>query len=205
MLTWRIIIGMMLVTIVACGGNEDPLKEEMPDPSTATSEPHFTPITDITLILGTWRLKSIVTFSDDGKTRQDADAVAFDLTFKPDGTFEATHSVPIQMVTNAAILASKGLQHILQHVKEIVLTFQGEYEISVNQIKLTLLSADVAPIEAPEIDSDFENPMFYPLVRQVGDTRELNYTVAEDDSTLVFWAEIGRFSTEINYRRLKTD
>ena len=205
MLTWRLMFGVIFVVIIGCGSDEDLFKEETPDPSTEIPVTQFEPITDITPILGTWRLKSVVYVFGDEKTRQDADTVAFYLTFKPDHTFEATHSIPIQMVTSAAILASKGLQHIFRHTKEILLTFQGEYKIGTDRLKLRLLSASVTPKEAPEIDSDFENPVFYPLVGYVGDTNEWNYMIADDGSALVFWAEEGGSSAEINYYRPKTD
>ena len=207
MLTWKMMFGfgISLVVIIGCGGNDYPLKEEMPDPSTETSETQFRPVTNITPILGTWVLKSIATFHGDEVVRQESAVFAIYLTFKPDRTFESTYSRPIKEVTNAATLAEKGLQHILQHTNDITVTVQGEFEIGINQIRLTFLSASVTPKEAPEIDSDFENPMFFPFIEKVGDSRMLYYTIAEDSSEIVFVAKEGKLSADVIYQRLKTD
>ena len=202
---WKLIFGISLVVIIGCGSDKNPLTEDTPVSSNEAIEPQFTPIADVTPILGTWVLKSIATFHGDEVVRQESAVFAIYLTFKPDRTFESTYSRPIKEVTNAATLAEKGLQHILQHTNDITVTVQGEFEIGIIQIRLTFLSASVTPKEAPEIDSDFENPMFFPFIEKVGDSRMLYYTIAEDSSEIEFVAKEGKLSADFIYQRLKTD
>ena len=204
---WKLIFGISLVVIIGCGSDKNPLTEDTPVSSNEAIEPQFTPIADVTPILGTWLLESITTFHGDEMVYQYQESAEFPyyLAFKSDGTLNATYNFPIKKVTNASILAEKGLQHILQHTNDITVTVQGEFEIGINQIRLTFLSASVTPKEAPEIDSDFENPMFFPFIEKVGDSRRLYYTIAEDSSEIVFVAKEGKLSADVIYQRLKTD
>ncbi len=204
-LTWKLIFGMSLVVIIGCGSDKSPLTEDSPVSSNETIEAQFTPIADVTPILGTWLLESITSFHGDEVVYQESAVFAIYLTFNPDRTFESTYSRPIKEVTDASILAEKGLQHILLRTDKITVTAQGEFEMDVNQIRLTFLSASVTPKEAPEIDSDFENPWLFPFIEKVGDSRMLYYTIAEDGSGIVFVAKEGNLRADVIYQRLKTD
>ena len=204
-LTWKLIFGMSLVAIIGCGSDKSPLTEDSPVSSNETIEAQFTPIVDVTPILGTWLLESMIIFNGNEVVQQESAAFPFYLTFKSDSTLKATYNYPIEEFTNAANLALMGLQDVLLRTDKITITVQGEYEIGVNQIRLTFLSASVTPKEAPEIDSDFENPWFFPFIEKVGDSRMLYYTIAEDGSEIVFVAKEGNLRADVIYQRFKTD
>ena len=206
-LTWKLIFGMSLVVIIGCGSDKNPLTEDTPVSSNEAIDPQFTPIADVTPILGTWLFESIASFHGDEVVYQYRESAVFPfyLAFKSDGTLNATYNYPIKRVTNASNLAEKGLQHILEHFSDITVTVRGKYELSANQIRMTFLSASVAPKEAPEIDSDFENPIFFPFIEKVGDSRMLYYTIAEDGSEIVLVAKEGNVRADVVFQRLKID
>ena len=198
---------MLLVVIIGCGSSDDPLRDEVSAPSTETHVTQFTPIADVTPIVGTWLYESIATFHGDEIVRQESapSVFPFYLTFKSDGSLKATYNIPIKEFTTAANLAFLGLQDVLKRTDKITITVQGEYEMGVNQIRMTFVSASVTPKEAPQIDSDFENLWFYPFIERVGDTRLLHYFIAEDGSEIVFVAKEGRMRAEFIYQRLETN
>ena len=206
-LTWKLIFGMSLVVIIGCGSDKNPLTEDTPASSNEVIEPQFTPIADVTPILGTWLFESIASFHGDEVVYQYRESAEFPfyLAFKSDGTLNATYNFPIKKVTNASNLVEKGLQHILLRTDKITITVQGEYEMGIDRIRLTFLAASVTPKEAPEIDSDFENPIFFPFIEKVGDSRMLYYTIAEDGSEIVLVAKEGNLRADVIFQRLKTN
>lgn len=203
-LTCTAIFGVMCISTAGCGSNGNPLEVESPEPASEPPIPTFTPTPNVTPILGTWLLQqSTHRINDDIKFHDYGDMPWAYLTFKQNRTFEAIFIWQIQEVTSMFYLAWKGLQHI----EEISITFRGEYQIGVNQsgadqLWLDLLTAEVKPKEAPEIDSDFENPIFY-LVGNVGATRLWNYSSAEDGSQLELGFRDGQLSVAYDYRRIK--
>ena len=57
-LIWTAILGMMVVAVVGCGGDDSPIKEEIPQPATEAPNPY------VPLVLGTWHLQTITSFED---------------------------------------------------------------------------------------------------------------------------------------------
>ena len=203
-LTCTAILGVMCISMAGCGSNGNPLEMETQEPATEPPIPTFTPTPNVAPILGTWLLQqSTHRFNDDIKFHDYGDTSSAYLTFKQNRTFEAIFIRPIQKVTRISSLAWKGLQHI----EEITITFRGEYQIGVNQsgadqLWLNLLTAEVKPKEAPEVDSDYANPIFY-LVGNVGANRLWNYSSAEDGSQLELGFRDGQLSVAYDYRRIK--
>ena len=205
-LTCTAILGVMCIFTTGCGSNGNPLEVESPEPASDPQIPTFTPTPNVTPILGTWLLqRSTHRINDEIKFRDYADMPWAYLTFKQNRTFQAIFIWPIQEFTSISYLAWKGLRHI----EEITITFRGEFQIGVNQsgadqLWLNLLTAEVKPNDAAELDSDFENPIFY-LVGNVGATRLWNYSSAEDGSQLELGFRDGQLSVAYDYRRIKIE
>ena len=191
-LIWTAILGIMVVAIVGCGSDDSPIKEEMPQPPTEPSNPYIAPI------FGTWHLR-LVTVFEDGVQRQqhDARSLLFTLTFKPYRAFEVIHRYPIERAADLDFLKSVGLEHI----QRIVITVQGRYRIGEKQLWLDVDRATVEPKEAPEIDSDFENPtafFFY-----VDETGRADYSLSDDGNRLELEVKRGNVSAKLIHHRIK--
>ena len=191
-LIWTAMLGMMVVVIVGCGSDDSPIKEEMPQPPTEPSIPYISPI------LGTWHLKTVIAV-ENGVQRQQLDLgpVLFTLIFKPDKTFEAIHRFPLAREEYLEILKQKGLEH----VQRIIITFWGKYEIDEKQLRLDADRATVEPEEAPEIDSDFENPMNFFF--WVDETGRVNYFLSDNGDRLELEMKHGIERANLIYYRIK--
>ena len=190
--------GILLVVVIGCGNTDNPVKEDRPSTQALITE--FSPVQNVDQILGAWLLKSVNVFGDDAKSRYRIDVVSFYLTFKPDGTFQATHRYPIEIFGNEETFELRGLPHLIEY-KEITETFNGDYQIIANQLRLTLISAGVKPTEASEIDSYFESPSFL-WVGTVGNTGMAEAFLAEKGDKIVIVASEGANSVDIIFRRL---
>ena len=196
----KTIIEILLVVVIGCGSSDNPLREDAQNPSTQAPITEFPPVRSVDQIIGTWLLKSINVFGDDATARYKIDVISLYLTFKPGGTFQAIHRYPIEIFADENIFELAGLPHLNEH-KEITVTFNGDYQIVANQLKLTLISAGVEPMEASEIDSDFENPGFL-WVGEVGNTGMAAAFLAEKGDKLLLVASDGANSADVIYRRL---
>lgn len=190
--------GILLVAVIGCGSTDNSVKEDGPLTQALITE--FSRVQNVDQILGAWLLKSINVFGDDAKSRYKIDVVSFYLTFKPDGTFQATHRYPIEIFGNEETFELLGLPHLIEY-KEITETFNGDYQIIANQLRLTFISAGVKPKEASEIDSDFGNPIFLWFGR-VGNTAIVEAFLAEKGDKLLFVASDGPNSADVIYQRL---
>ena len=191
-LIWTAMLGMMVVVIVGCGSDDSPTKEEMPEPPTEPSIPYISPI------LGTWHLKTVIAFENGVERGQlDLGPFLFTLTFKPDKTFEAIQRFPLEREEYLEILKEKGLEH----VQRIIITFWGKFEVDENQLQLDVDRATVEPKEAPEIDSDFEDPMNFFF--WVDDTGRLNYSLSDDGDHLELEIKRGIERANLIYYRIK--
>lgn len=185
-------LGMMVVVIVGCGSDDSSIEEEMPEPPTEPSIPYISPI------LGTWHLKTVIAFENGGQRRQlDLGPFLFTLTFKPDKTFEAIQRFPLEREEYLEILKQKGLEH----VQRIIITFWGKFEVDEKQLLLDVDRATVEPKEAPEIDSDFEDPMNFFF--WVDDTGRLNYSLSDDGDHLELEIKQGVERANLIYYRIK--
>lgn len=191
-LIWTAMLGMIIVVIVGCGSDDSPIKEEMPQPLTEPSVPYISPI------LGTWHLKTVIAF-ENGVERQQLGLgpALFTLIFKPDKTFEAIQRFPLTNEVYLEILKQKGLEH----VQRIIITFWGKFEIDEKQLLLDVDRAMVEPKEAPEIDSDFEDPMNFFF--WVDDTGRLNYSLSDDGDHLELEIKQGVERARLIYYRIK--
>ena len=185
-------LGMIVVVIVGCGRDDSPIKEEMPQPPTEPSIPY------ISRILGTWHLKTVIAF-ENGVERQQLDLgpALFTLIFKPDKTFKAIQRFPLTNEVYLEILKQKRLEH----VQRIIITFWGKFEIDEKQLLLDVDGATVEPKEAPEIDSDFEDPMNFFF--WVDDTGRLNYSLSDDAGRLELEIKQGVERANLIYYRIK--
>ena len=197
-LIWTVILGMMVVAVVGCGGDDSPIKEDMTQPAIEAPNPYITPI------LGTWHLQAMIVFENEvQKQRLNFDLFLATLTFKPDKTFEVIHTYPVEVFADLEFLKSKELEHI----QEIVVTFPGRYGIDEKQLRFYVDRARVEPKEAPEIDSSFEDPMvlfFYHAGLEVGkDTRSMDYSLVNNGNRLEFVVKKGKHRAEYIHHRLK--
>ncbi len=200
-LIWTTILGMMVVTTVGCGSDDSPMKEdnspiteEMPQSSIEPPNPYIAPI------LGTWHLQTITGFENDVVNQSmDFSSGLFTLTFKPDKTFKAINRYPIEVVADLEFLKWKGLEHI----QEIVVTFPGKYGISEKQLRLDVGRARVEPKEAPEIDADFENPIFFYHVDQ--NARPMDYSLVNNGDQLELVHKKDVYRVEYILHRLKPE
>ena len=199
-LSRKTIIGILLVAVIGCGSTDDLIKEDGSNSSPKVSITESPEVLIVEQILGTWLLESLHLFSGHSGVWHSADLVTFYLTFKPDGTFQATHKYPIGFIADRELLAEKGLQH----VKEVIVTILGDYEIAANQLTIHVLSSHVNPMQAAELDSDFENPGFL-WVEEVGDSGNAEVYLGENDGILVFLVKDGKLIGEIIYERLQTE
>ena len=195
-LIWTAILGMMVVPIVGCGNSDSSVKEEMPNrevtsqPLTEPPDPHIAPI------LGTWHFQTAILFENGvQKQRTNLGSFLFILTFKPDKTFEAKHRYPIEEFADLDFLKSKGLEDI----RRIVITFWGKYEIDEKQVWLDVDRTTVEPKEAPEIDSDFENPIFF----YVDETGRADYSLSDDDNRLELVLKADILRAELIHHRIR--
>ena len=196
----KTISGILLLVVVGCGSTDDLIKEDGSNSSPDASITENSVVLNVEQILGTWLLESLHLFSGHGGVWHSADSVSLYLTFKPDGTFQATHKYPIGFIADRELLAEKGLQH----VKEVIVTILGDYKIAANQLTIHVLSSDVNPTQAAELDSDFENPGFL-WVEEVGNTGKAEVFLGENDDILVFRVKDGEITAEIIYYRLLTE
>lgn len=197
-LTWVTILGMMVVTIVGCGGDDSPIKEEMPQPATEPPNPYIAPI------LGTWHLQTMIAFENEvQKQRLDFDMFLVTLTFKPDKTFEVIHRYPVEVFADLNFLKWKELEHI----QEIVVTFPGRYGIDEKQLRFYVDRTRVEPKEAPEIDSDFENPIFfYHIGLERGqETRSMDYFLVNNGNQLELVVKEDKNRAEFIHHRIKLE
>ena len=164
----------------------------MPQPLTEPSTPYIAPI------FGTWHLR-LVTVFEDGVQRQQHDfgPLLFTLTFKPYRAFEVIHRYPIERAADLDFLKSIGLEHI----QRIVITFQGRYRIGEKQLWLDVDRTMVEPKEAPEIDSDFENPMAF--FWYVDETGKADYSLSDDGNRLESGSKRGNVSAQFIWHRIK--
>ena len=191
-LIWTAMLGMMVVVIVGCGSDDSPTKEEMPEPPTEPSIPYISPI------LGTWHLKTVIAFENGVERGQlDLGPFLFTLIFKPDKTFEVIQRFPLEREEYLEILKQKGLEH----VQRIIITFWGKFEVDEKQLRLDVDRATVEPKEAPEIDSDFEDPMNFFF--WVDETGRLNYSLSDDGDHLELEIKQGAERANLIYYRIK--
>ena len=198
-LTWVTILGVMIVFMVGCGSDDSPIKEdnspikeEMPQPATEPPNP------DITPILGDWHLQTITFFENGVQTQSmDFSSGLFTLTFRPDKTFEVINRYPIELVADLEFLKWKELEHI----QEIVVTFPGKYRISEKQLWLDVGRARVEPNEAPEIDADFEDPIFFYHIEMKA--RPMDYSLVNDGNGLELVVKEDKNRAEFIHHRLK--
>ena len=188
------LLGLMLVTIVGCGSNDNPIGEEM------SEKPVEPPMQIISPILGDWHLQAITWLKDGVETqRQDFTSFSFTLTLDPDRIFEVVHRFPTESVTSSVFLELKDWEHI----QEIIVTHRGKYYIDENQLRLNLIATSVKPKEAPEIDSDFENPIFWYDVGNPGGS--LDYSIADQGKELELRREEGEYMVKFIHRRPKNE
>lgn len=173
--SWTTILGVIFFLVIGCGDTDNPVGAEIQEPP---AEP---PTNIVSPILGDWQLQAIVVFKDGVETQRIVDSSVESITLlklEPDGIFEVVSTVPIEDVASLDLL--EWLE--LQHVQEIVVTHRGKYHITSNQIRLNLIVTRVEPKEAPKIDSDFENPIFW---YEFGEPRRpLDYFLTEDGNNL---------------------
>ena len=189
---WTAILVMMVVAIVGCGSDDSPIKEEMPQPATEPPNPYIAPI------LGTWHLQTMSAFENGvQKQRIDFDLFLVTLTFKPDKTFEVIHRYPIEVFADLEFLKWKGLEHI----QEIVVTFPGRYGIDEKQLRFYVDRAKLEPKEAPEIDSDFEDPIFFYHIERKA--RSMDYFLVNNGSQLKLVVKEDKNRAEFIHHRIK--
>ena len=131
------------------------------------------------------------------KQRQDADSGVITLTFKPDKTFEVIYKYPIEVLADQAFLEWKGLEHI----QEIVVTFPGRYGIDAKQLRFYVDRARVEPKEAPEIDSDFEDPIFFYHIGRKA--RPMDYSLVNNGNQLKLVVKEDKNRAEFIHHQLK--
>ena len=101
------------------------------------------------------------------------------------------------MLADIEFLKWKGLEHI----QEIVVTFPGRYGIDEKQLRFYVDRARVEPKEAPEIDSDFEDPIF--LYHRGRKARPLAYFLINNNNQLELAVEEDKYRVEFIHHRLK--
>ena len=193
-LTLTTILGVTAALIVGCGNTDNPIGEETPEPP---AEP---PTQIVSPILGDWRLLDIISFKDGVETNRIDSKVgtSFILTFAPDGIFDVVIRIPIANVTSLHLL--EWLE--LEHIQEIVVTHRGNFHIGVNQLRLNLIVTSVKPKEAPKIDSDFENPIFWYDLGNPGGP--LDFIHSDDGNHLELRREEGEYMVKFIHQRPKT-
>lgn len=190
------VFGILLVVVIGCGSTDDPI-EDGPIPSPRAPITLYSPVQNVDQILGTWLLKSFTIFNEDAVERLNViNWVSFWLMFKPEGVFQATHRYPIEFFADNELLTLKELQHI----KKITVTFQGEYETVANQLRLNVMSSEVRPMQAAELDSDFESPSFL-WVGETGNTAVAEIFLAGDGDKLLIVANDGTVRGKLIYQR----
>ena len=53
---WITIFGMLLVVVIGCGSNDNPLREDAQNPSAKAPITEFPPVRSVDQIIGTWLL-----------------------------------------------------------------------------------------------------------------------------------------------------
>ncbi len=195
-LIWTAILGMMVIAIVGCGSDDSPTKEEMSQPATESPNLYITPV------LGDWHLQTINWFENGVQTQNtDFSLALFTVTFRPDKTFDVIYRYPIEEVADQAFLEWKRLEHI----QEIVVTFLGTYGIDEKQLRFYVDRTRVEPKEAPEIDADFENPIFfYHIGLERGqETRSMDYSLVNNGNQLELVAKQGKNHANFIHHRIK--
>ena len=187
---WTTLLGIMFVFIVGCGSSDNPIGEEM------SEKPVEQPMQIVSPILGDWHLQD-VTWLRDGMATQRIEFTAFSsiLTLDPDGIFEIVVRYPIEIFANSFIRERNDWQHI----QEIVVTHRGKFYIVENRLQLNLMATSVKPVEAPDIDSDFENPIFWYYVEQ--SRGPLDYAITDDGKELELRRQKGRYTMKFFHRR----
>ena len=205
-LNWKTILGVISVFVIGCGSTDNPVGEETPE------LPNEPPTQVVSPILGDWRLLEIIWFKDGAETqRTGPDFLGWYinkgpliLTLAPDGIFEAMRRFPIEDVAHISLLESLGLEHI----QEIVISYRGKYHIRANQLRLNLIVTRVAPMEAPQIESDFaENSDFLILAYDVwyNDGGSLDYSLSDNGNQLELRREEGEYMVKFIHRRPNTE
>ena len=82
-----------------------------------------------------------------------------------------------------------------------MITFWGKYEIDGKQLWFDVDRATVEPKEAPEIDSDFEDPMVFFF--WVDKTGRVPYSLSDDGDRLELETERGKESAKLIWHRIK--
>ena len=173
MLSWRMILGVMFVTMVGCGNTDNPIRE-VPKPPSEPLVP-----TDLSVV-GSWQLQGITWFKNGIEAqREDLSSFPYILTFEPDAIFDVTNRVPVKMFVDQSWLEGTGLEHLYD--QDIIVTFRGRFQIVKNQLWLNLTSANASPKGAGEIDSDFEEPEF---LYHLGDPGPLDYSFSDENNQL---------------------
>lgn len=189
-LPWKTFLGIMFVFIVGCGNSDNPVGEEI------TEKPVEPPIQIVSPILGDWHLQDVTWLKDGVATgRLEFTLFSITLTLDPDRIFEIVVRYPIEIFANSFIREQNGWQHI----QEIVVTHRGKFYIVENRLQLNLIATSVKPVEAPDIDSDFENPIFWYNVEDFGGP--LIYSIADDGKELELRREKGRYTVKFFHRR----
>lgn len=187
---WKTFLGIMFVFIVGCGSSDNPIGEEI------TEKPVEPPMQIVSPILGDWHLQDVTRLKDGVATQQiDFTPFSFTLTLDPDKIFEIVARFPIEIFANSFIRELNGWQHI----QEIVVTHRGKFYIVENRLQLNLIATSVKPEEAPDIDSEFENPIFWYNVEDFGGP--LIYSIADDGKELELRREKGRYTVKFFHRR----
>lgn len=191
---WKTLLGIVFVFIVGCGSSDNPVGEEI---SETPVEP---PMQIVSPILGDWHLQDVTWLNDGVATgRLEFTLFSITLTLDPDRIFEIVVRYPIEIFANSFIREQNGWQHI----QEIVVTHRGKFYIVENRLQLNLIATSVKPEEAPDIDSDFENPIFWYYVEQ--SRGPLDYSIADDGKELELRRQKGRYTMKFFHRRLNNE
>ena len=190
-LVWTVMLGMMVVAVVGCGGDDSPIKEEMPQPAAEPPNPYIAPI------LGTWHLQTITWFENNVENQSiDFSSGLFTLTFKPDKTCEVIYRYPIEEAVNEILRPVEW-----EDIQEIVVTFPGRYGIDEKQLRFYVDRARVEPKDAGEVDSDFEDPIFFYHIE--GKARPLDYSLVNNGDQLELVNKKDIYRAEFIHHRLK--
>lgn len=187
---WKTLLGIVFVFIVGCGSSDNPVGEEI---SETPVEP---PMQIVSPILGDWHLQDVTWLKDGVATGQlEFTLFSITLTLDPDRIFEIVVRYPIEIFANSFIREQNGWQHI----QEIVVTHRGKFYIVENRLQLNLMATSVKPVEAPDIDSNFENPIFWYYVEQ--SRGPLDYAITDDGKELELRRQEGRYTMKYFHRR----
>ena len=190
-LIWTVILGMIVVAVVGCGGDDRPIKEEMPQPATESSNPY------VPLVLGTWHLQTITFFENGVQTQSmDFSLVLFTVTFKLDKTFEVISKYPIEEAVNEILRPAEW-----EDIQDIVVTFPGRYGIDEKQLRFYVDRARVEPKDAGEVDSDFEDPIFFYHIGRKA--RPLAYSLVNNGDQLELVVKEDKNRAEFIHHRIK--